>query len=543
MAKLSDSLKEVIEALTANRDAINSLKDIEGAEALTQLTSAFYNFSRIDWENFGDSAAQGLKDFANLGTDIASAAKALSGLSEDSIAHSQAFAELSSALAIFSEIDWLGVTKGAVMMTMLPGLLNLAADGFKAAGQAVDGLAASKDSFEALGELLTAFREFADIKWIQVTKGLLVMKMISPLFSSFGVAVKKLGEALDESAKTIKTFGAFVSALDTFSKISWAKVIFGVAMMKIFGGAFEAMTSKSHALKEGASIFVNVAESMGKAIGRFFAAIPFMAVAKGLILLAGLAIDLGLLAGAFILFSKVNWKDVGQGLLAMALFSAVALALGAAWELLVPGLLVLAGLGAALLVFGASLMVVGKGLQFLADGIKSIGDTIPNLADSFTQMAQISGGLVKTAGPLAILSAAIVAFSAATAAGGLVGAVGGAVSGVLNFLSGAKSTNPIDQIARLASMGDALNITATALERINAAIGDMPSTAGVDLAIGSTQGAQLASQKAMLATGGAGGGGGTNASVKNVSNKVSTTIVNNSFMPDRSTALVLAPAM
>jgi hypothetical protein len=515
MASLSSSLKDVIDALTANKDAINKLTDIEGADALKQLTSAFYNFSRIDWGNFGASAAQGLEDFANLGDDIANAADALSGLSEDSIAHSQAFAELSSALAIFSEIDWLGVTKGAVMMTMLPGLLNLAADGFKAAGQAVDGLAASKDSFEALGQLLMAFREFADIKWIQVTKGLLVMKMISPLFSSFGVAVKKLGTALDESAKTIKTFGAFVSALDTFSKISWAKVIFGVAMMKIFGGAFEAMASKSKALKEGASIFVNIAESMGKAIGRFFAAIPFMAVAKGLILLAGLAIDLGLLAGAFILFSKVNWKDVGQGLLAMSLFSVAAIALAAASELIVPGLLVLAGLGVALAIFGGALMLV-------ASGMKTLVDSAP--------------GMMNTAKGILAISSALATFAAVTAAAGIGGAVGMIVGKLTD-------SSPIDQILKLAEASEKLNKTATALERINAAIGNMPSTAGVDLAIGSTQGARLASQKAMLATGGAGGGGGTNASVKNVSNKVSTTIVNNSFMPDRSTALVLAPAM
>ena len=601
MANEAKSLDDILKVLEANKA---TLKDKDTTKSFSSLADSLYNFARIDWKSFGgEDAKKGLAAFGGLGDVFNEAAKSITGLGKGAknnasalielskglstfaeiewenvaiglksiealsgafagakdgidafrkaiigLAESEsdfyAFQSLADALKSFSEISWSSVAKGLIVMGSISKLIKFAGAGFKAAGEAVKGLAEHKNSFDALTALSKAFKTFSEIKWKDVVYGIFGLRIAAMAFPLMGTALKKLEAAIGgrESKKTIASFAEFANALDTFSKISWGKVIFGIVTMKIFGGAFSTIAAQSKVMMSGAKTFSKVAATLGGAIGDFFRAIPFGQVAKGLLLLAGLAIDLGLLAGAFILFSKVSWKDVMAGIGAIAAFTLVAAGLGAAAEFIVPGLLVLAGLGAALLVFGASLMVVGKGLQFLADGIKSIGDTIPNLADSFTQMAQISGGLVKTAGALAILSAAIVAFSAATAAGGLVGAVGGAVSGVLNFLSGAKSTNPIDQIARLASMGDALNITATALERINAAIAGMPSSSGIQLATGSATGADLASQRAMASTGAS---GGINATAKSISttNKVSSVIVNNNWMPDRSTALVLAPAI
>ena len=602
MANEAKSLDDILKVLEANKA---TLKDKDTAKSFSSLADSLYNFSRINWESFGgEDAKKGLAAFGGLGDAFNEAAKSITGLGKGAknnasalielskglstfaeiewqnvaiglesiealsgafagakdgidafrkaiigLAESEsdfyAFQSLADALKSFSDISWSSVAKGLIVMGSISKLIKFAGAGFKAAGEAVKGLAEHKDSFDALTALSNAFKTFSEIKWKDVVYGIFGLRIAAIAFPLMGTALKKLEAAIGgrESKETIASFAEFANALDTFSKISWGKVIFGIVTMKIFGGAFSTIAAQSKVMMSGAKTFSEVAATLGGAIGDFFRAIPFGQVAKGLLLLAGLAIDLGLLAGAFILFSKVSWKDVMYGIGAIAAFTLVAAGLGAASAFIAPGLLVLAGLGAALLVFGASLMVVGKGLQFLADGIKSIGDTIPNLADSFTQMAQISGGLVKTAGALAILSAAIVAFSAATATGGLVGAVGGAVSGVLNFLSGAKSTNPIDQIARLASMGDALNITATALERINAAVAGMPSSSGIQLATGSATGADLASQRAMASTGAS--GGGINATAKSISttNKVSSVIVNNNWMPDRSTALVLAPAI
>jgi hypothetical protein len=106
-------------------------------------------------------------------------------------------------------------------------------------------------------------------------------------------------------------------------------------------------------------------------------------------------------------------------------------------------------------------------------------------------------------------------------------------------------------------MSDALNVTATSLERINAAmtnmpssaemdlsakgITNMPSSAGMDLSSKGIQSAELASRRNVASTGGVGAIIKTGA--KSISNQVSSVVVNTGWMPDRSSALILAPAM
>lgn len=600
MANEAQILEEIIKVMEANKATLN---DKSTTESFNGLANSLYNFSRINWNKFGgEKAKEGLAAFSGLDKAFSAATASIGGLGKGAKKNASAFIELSKGLSAFAEIEWeniaiglksikslstafdsakggidkfkkaikglnessedfyafqsladalksfsdiswIGVAKGLIVMGSITKLIKYAESGFKAASQAMRGLDDDKDSFEALSTLSDAFKAFSEINWKDVIYGIFGLKIASAAFPMMGSALKKLETSIGgkQSKDSIKSFAEFAQALDTFSKISWGKVVLGIATMKVFGNAFSAISSQSKVMKSGAKTFSEVAGTLGGAIGDFFRAIPFGQVAKGLLLLAGLAIDLGLLAGAFILFSKVEWDSVLYGIGAIAAFSAVAVGLGAAAAFIAPGLLVLAGLGAALLIFGASLMVVGKGIQLLADGIKSIGSTIPNLAESFSQMAELSGGLIKTAGALAILSTAIVAFSAAAAAGGLVGAVGGAISGVVNFLSGSKSTNPIDQIARLASMSDALNVTATSLERINAAMTGLPSSAGIDLSSKGIQSAELASRRSVASAGGVGAIIKTGA--KSISNQVSSVVVNTGWMPDRSSALVLAPAM
>ena len=537
----SKALDEIIGLIQQAGTKLKGSED--SAEAIAGLTRGLAQFAEIDWSSFGEGAAEGLAKFAGLSDNFESAANAISALDKNVMQNAATLGELSVALSSFAEIKWAGVAQGLIVMSGMPKLFNIAAAGFKAAGQAVAGLKKHKDSFDALQALGDAFRSFSEISWTQVIFGITGMKMASVLFPSLGTSLEKLKNVIGGSNRqTIKAFSEFVNALKTFSQISWSKVMFGLTIVKIFNSTFTTISSVSKAMEAGAKSFRAVAGTMGAAIGDFFSAIPFGQVAKGLLIFAGLAVSIGLLAGAFMLFSKVDWNAVETGFWALTMFAGVVGIFAVLAGAIGPGLLILAGLGAALLIFGASLIVVGKGVQFLADGFKSIGDTIPKMTDSFKSMAGMAGGLLKTAGAIAVVSAAIIAFSAAAAASSIGGAIGGAISGAVNFLTGSKSTNPIDQLARLADMSDKLNQTASALERINSAISGMPSKAGIDLAINSTQGAELASAKNMMTA--AGGMGIIDASTKPkaITNNVSSTIVNNGWMPDRSTALVLAPA-
>jgi hypothetical protein len=403
----------------------------------------------------------------------------------------------------------------------------------------------AEGKYGEMQSLLYVFGTFSQIKWKDVFFGLAGIKIVTNYLPVMSKAMVKMLEPLEgkDFKESMKGMYTFINALSKFGEIKWGRIMFGLTILGLLSAGMGIFALIGPVMIAGAVLFGEFAKLMGKAIGAFFKALPFGAIVKGLLLLAGLAVSLALLAGSFIIFSKVSWKDVFIGLGAIAAFSALAAILGLAIEFIAPGLIVLAGLGAALIVLGLGFMAVGKGLKFMAEGIKEIGDTLPEMADTFERMAGMSLGLLKTAAALAVLSAAIVAFSVATAAGNIGGAVAGAISGVINWATGSKSTSPIDQLARLASMSDALHETADAIERINAAIKAMPSKAGADLSMLSTTGAELTSQRGVAAAGGyASGGGGKNISAP-VSNKISSVVVNNSFMPDRSTALVLAPVI
>jgi len=404
---------------------------------------------------------------------------------------------------------------------------------------------ADKSALGQFENLLAVFSAFSNIKWVDVFFGITAMNMAIKYLPIMGKAIDVLKNSIVSKGaeKTVKVLLSFVDAIETFGNIRWGSVMFGLFVLGLLSAGMAIFAVVGPVMIVGAKLFQVFAGIMGKAIGAFFKALPFAAIVKGLLLLGGLAIALALLAGAFILFSLVSWSDVFIGLGAIAAFAVLAAVLGAAIAFIAPGILVLAGLGLALIVFGGGLMMVGKGLEFMADGISAIADTLPAMADTFSAMAGMSVGLLATAAALAVLSVAIVAFSAATAAGNIGGAVAGAVSGVINWMSGSTSTSPIDQLARLAAMSEPLNKTADALERINAAIRGMPSKAGADLSMLAAQGAELSSQRGVASAGGGYGGGGGKNVAATTNNKVSSVIVNNGYMPDRSTALVLAYAM
>jgi len=484
MTSLEDVFKAAQSSFAAFREAVKDLADSsKDFGAFTELSQALENFSIIEWVD----VRYGMEQIKDLSTTFGQAKvgfEAFAAAIGDLYAAEKDFAafnSLSHSLKTFSEISWSKVTLGFAMMAILPKLIRLAANGFKAAGEAVEGLARYKESFESLESLLSALKGFSEIKWKDVFYGLITLRLMSPLFSAFGVAINKLGEAIGsrKSRQTIEAFSTFVTGLQTFGQISWGKVLFGLAIMKMFGGAFKVFAAMSGALDTSIGMLKKFSRGLGEAIT-----------------------ELGVIAAdPFFLF----------------------------------GMLALAGIGLILIEFGYAAKLAGEGVMLLAEAFELMAESVVKAVSQLIDLAESGPGLLKAAAGIAAISAAMVVFATASSAAGLVGAVGG----VLGKITG---SSPIDQILKLADASDKLDKTATALERINAAIQNMPSTAGVDLAVNSAQSAQLASQKAMLTSGGA-GGGGASASVKNVSNKVSTTIVNNSFMPDRSTALVLAPAM
>lgn len=483
MASLGDVFKAAKSSFAAFRKVVKDLAESsKDFGAFAQLSQALESFSIIEW----DDVRYGMEQIKNLSTTFKEAKagfKAFAAAIKDLYTVEKdftAFNALSQSLKTFSEISWSKVTLGFVMMAILPKLIRLAANGFKAAGEAVEGLARYKESFESLESLLSALKGFSEIKWKDVFYGLIALRMMSPLFSAFGKAVDSLGDAIGsrKSRQTIEAFHKFATGLQTFGQISWGKVLFGLLIMKMFGGAFKVFAAMSGALDKSIGMLKKFSRGLGMAIT-----------------------ELGAIAA-----DPIFWV----------------------------GMAALAGIGLILIEFGYAAKLAGEGVMLLAKAFELMVKSAVEGVSQLMGLAKTGPGLFKAAAGIAAISAALVTFAAASSAAGMIGAVGG----IIGKLTG---TSPIDQIMKLAEASDKLDKTATALERINKAMKGMPSSSGLDLSTGGAQGAELASQRGIAGAGGPGAIIKTGA--KAISNKVSSVVVNNNWMPDRSTALILAPAI
>ena len=483
MTSLGEVFKAAKSSFAAFRKAIKDLADSsKDFGAFAQLSQALESFSIIEW----DDVRSGMEQIKNLSTTFKEAKvgfKAFAAAIKDLYAVEKDFAafnSLSQSLKTFSEISWSKVTLGFVMMAVLPKLIRLAANGFKAAGEAVEGLARYKDSFESLESLLSALKGFSEIKWKDVFYGLIALRLMSPLFSAFGKAVDKLGEAIGsrKSRQTIEAFHKFATGLQTFGQISWGKVLFGLVIMKMFGSTFKVFASMSGALDKTVGMLKKFSRGLGMAITE----------------LGEIALD------------PLFWI----------------------------GMAALAGVGLILIEFGYAAKLAGEGVMLLAKAFELMAESAVKAVTQLIGLGKSGPGLLKAAAGIIAISAALVVFAAASSAAGLAGAMGG----IIGKLTG---TSPIDQIMKLAEASEKLDKTATALERINKAMKGMPSSAGADLSTAGAQGADLASQRGVAGADGMGAVIKTGA--KAISNKVSSVVVNNNWMPDRSTALVLAPAI
>jgi hypothetical protein len=483
LTNLQDTFTNAGPSIESFAEAITGLADSEeDFEAFAKLSESLIGFGTVQWEGVAD----GFKQLASLGKSFKGTAKGIKEFAasvkglKKSEEDFRSFSTLSEALSSFANIDWANVTKGMLMMSVLPKLIRMAASGFAAAGEAVEGLGKHKESFNALNALMTALRNFSEIKWKDVFYGLIALKAMSGLFGGFGKAVDKLGEAIgsEESKATIESFSMFVSALSEFGQISWGKVLLGLGIMKLFGGMFKTFSAMAGPLNATVKMLKVFARGLGMAVTE----------------LGAFAVD----------------------------------------PLFIAGMIALAAFGFVLLEFGAACALAGAGVLMLAFGFERLLKSAFEGISKLVELADNAPALFKAAAGITAISAALVAFGVAAAASG----IGSAIGGIVGKITG---SSPIDQILKLAEASDKLDKTATALERINRAMGGMPSSSGVDLSAGGAQGADLASQREVAGAGGVGAVIKTGA--KAISNKVSSVVVNNSFMPDRSTALVLAPAI
>ena len=566
ISELEDTFTEAQAGFKAFAKAVKVLSNSsDNFEAFTLLSNSLKTFSDIDWGKviWGFTMMATLpkliKVAANGFKEFAIAVRGLKNSSKDF----EAFTLLSNSLKTFSEIAWGKVILGFAMMAILPKLIKVAANGFKEFAIAVRGLKNSSKDFEGFKALSESLKAFGDIKWGKVLFGLIALKMISPLFKVFGKAVNELGKSIGskEAKQTIQSFVQFTNALKTFGEIRWGMVFIGTVILRLFAGALKVFASAQGAMNISMKMLKVFVRGLSLALTQLGVAatnplfwIGMAALAAFALILIGFGVacvlagvGVLLIAIAFERFMKAAFEGLGM-LLGLAdrasdlikVAGAIALLaygmglFAVAGLLAIPAILALGLFSTIVAVLGGALTICAKGVQLIARAFERFVKAAFDGIDKMIELGKSAPGLLKAALAIALVSAAMIAFAAA----GVASSGGGLISGFFDKIT--PGMGPMEKIMALAQAADGLDKTATALERINAALNAMPSKDGIDLSVAGSEGAQNASNARTAAhTAGQNSAGGGK---KTINNKVSTVVFNNSWMPDRSSALILAHA-
>lgn len=325
---------------------------------------------------------------------------------------------------------------------------------------------------------------------------------IIPLLKLAAFPLQEIGKLLTKAADTLNEWGTSISGTkDKFKDFFkffddgigyWIKMAAGTGLLYAlfagkmgFGAVTKGISSSFGMLKGGLSKIPGLGglgggagavgkvgdiaksaksggfgESLGKGIASFMKyvakGISYFGstnVLKGTLGIALVGASIIPFAFAMQMFSKVDWKSVGIGSLALLGFTAAAFGLGALLSTGVgaaifgAGVIGIAALGAALIPFAAAALMAGAGIKMLGEGIASSVDPI-------LRLSQID--LTKTALGIGAVGVALAAFGAGSAAAGLGSFVGGLLAG-----------DPIKKMERLGAVGEKLKMTAEAISEIS----------------------------------------------------------------------------
>jgi hypothetical protein len=203
-----------------------------------------------------------------------------------------------------------------------------------------------------------------------------------------------------------------------------------------------------------------IGKGIGQAIGGVFSGI-MQGIADGIAAigsaktLKGIA-AVGLLAGvlygfgqALDSFSQLDWDTINSGLLTIGLVVTAAAIAGKFAD--------------KILVGSAAIGVLAVALWGIGTAFNAVGDAFNNFIDGFERLSKIGfDGLMGVAGGMLAISAALAAFGAGQAAAGLGTLIG-------NLLTIGQDS-PIEQLQKLANIGDNLNSAAKGIDAIGQAM-------------------------------------------------------------------------
>ena len=356
------------------------------------------------------------------------------------------------ALLAFGEIKWNKVLLATVMIRLFAGRFASLGKvlGSKKMLESLTPLAKFAKKFaEPIDKISQSLLKFAQIKWTRVLVGTVLMKLVAKaMIAGFkGIAAslantKNITAALTKFDKLVTLISSSITKFSTSMSSVGKSLIFvavgigalGLALKSFEGVKLETIGMVAAAV--GGLVLVGklIGQDMAKGVGQ---------IAKGALVIGLLGASLIPLAYALNMMKDVKWETLGIAAAAITGLAVAAAILTAASAFVGPGILLIAGLGAALIP--------------LAYAAQLAAPAIDQLITSFAKLKDVPMRSLIALGPaLAAIGAGLAVFSA-----------GGLISGIVDGLGklfGIKS--PFDKIIELGNAAPGLTTIADSLKLI-----------------------------------------------------------------------------
>lgn len=266
---------------------------------------------------------------------------------------------LSHAMKNISELDWNGVAKGAVGITVLAGVLVTSAKILSTGQKAmIKGSAGMVVFAAAIKVLASACIDLSTLSWDSLTKGLVGVGVLMAEISLFLNTAKFSSKSISTATGVVILAGAMkilASACEDFGSLSWSDIGKGLTSIGLL------LTELSMFTKTTANAKNVISTGVG---------------------LVAIGASMKILASAMADFGNMSWESISKGLVAM---------------------------GVALTEIGISIKMMPKDLPVTATGLILVGAALKIIASALADIGgmswdSITKGLVTLGASLTMLS-------------------------------------------------------------------------------------------------------------------------------------------
>ena len=294
------------------------------------------------------------------------------------------------------------------------------------------------------------------VKKILISIGTFLEPVIRMLSDVLVPVLDSLGDGLSKVSQWTGTFEKSIVLLVGAVALLSAGLVSFIGVGKLFSGFSSLITAPFNAISKGISQGIS-----------YFGKPDVLLGAASMLIMAS---SVYVLAKGLNEFNTVDWSSLGKAAVAIAGVAAAAAILGipAVAALVGLGAVVIAGLGLALIPFAFAAKLAGEAMIPLSAGLTSLIKPISDIAAPFAVLASLYPGLMLASVGIAAVGAAMVAFGA-----------GSGLSSIISKLTGGNSM--VDRLSQLASLGDGLMKTATALGLVADALVKIKDVGEVDI--------------------------------------------------------------